>query len=72
MHYSGRATAADGISNQNHNAFLTDGWADNEFPAEEASSGWVSAFLTRLRGHLGRELRHQSEGDWIFIDYEYM
>jgi hypothetical protein len=51
------------------NAFISYAWADNEHPVE-GSSGWVSAFLSRLRGHLGRELRRQAEGDGVFIDYE--
>lgn len=57
------------MTGDKYNAFISYAWADNELPVE-GSSGWVSAFLSRLRGQLGRELRRQSEGDRVFIDYE--
>jgi hypothetical protein len=52
-----------------YNAFISYAWVDNQ-PFAEGRAGWVSTFVDRLRKHLGRELRRQTEGDRVFLDYE--
>ncbi len=54
-----------------YNAFISYAWVDNEVPVHR-NKGWVSLFVDRLRGHLGRELGRQVEADRIWIDYEQM